>query len=118
MGLRLIIEDFVDTYSRLLRGEALAEAALSYLDFIAEDRAYLDSQRYLHDRQFWLERYASLPPALIHPSNSDKAADQGQAESVLWQSGLFEEWRLAPRMPIERFIPSFIATKALKLTAQ
>ena len=39
----------------------------------------------------------------------------GQMAAGFVLAGLFEEWHPAPRMPIERFIPSFIATRALKL---
>uniref|UniRef100_UPI001656C38C amino acid adenylation domain-containing protein n=1 Tax=Xenorhabdus indica TaxID=333964 RepID=UPI001656C38C len=85
LGLRLVIKDLADNYNRLVKGEALAEAAPSYLDFIVEDRAYLDSKLYTRDLQFWLERYKKLPPALIPPSNLSTSVTHEQAKPILWQ---------------------------------
>ncbi|WP_244182553.1 condensation domain-containing protein, partial [Xenorhabdus beddingii] len=88
----LIPEELVNTYHRLIRGEELTETAPSYLDFIHEDRAYLNSPRYQQDQQFWLERYKNLPPAVIQPSNSDKTAAHDSAEPLVCQldSALFQ----------------------------
>ncbi|MDR0217265.1 MAG: amino acid adenylation domain-containing protein, partial [Enterobacteriaceae bacterium] len=68
--LGLITEDITNTYSQLVRGEEITEPAPSYLDFVAEDVAYLDSARYRQDRQFWLERYENFPPPLLQPAPS------------------------------------------------
>ncbi|MDC9591383.1 condensation domain-containing protein, partial [Xenorhabdus sp. XENO-10] len=89
--LGLIPEDIANIYSCLSRGEEFTETAPSYLDFINEDHDYLNSQRYIQDRQFWLERYKSLPPALIQPSQqyADKAVnkiiDNELIEPLVWQ---------------------------------
>ncbi|MBC8953403.1 non-ribosomal peptide synthetase [Xenorhabdus sp. PB62.4] len=83
--LGLIPEEIANTYSRLAKGEELTEAVPSYLDFIDEDIAYLNSQRYRQDRQFWLERYKNLPPTLIQPSNSNKITEHEHPEPLIWQ---------------------------------
>ncbi|WP_156115396.1 amino acid adenylation domain-containing protein, partial [Xenorhabdus sp. NBAII XenSa04] len=91
-SLGLIPEDLAYIYGGLIRGEQLFEPASSYLDFVTEDNAYFDSQRYVQDRQFWLERYANLPPALLQPLNPEKTTSHGQTEPLLWQldNGLFQ----------------------------
>ncbi|MBD2816404.1 amino acid adenylation domain-containing protein, partial [Xenorhabdus sp. Flor] len=91
-SLGLIPEDLAYVYGCLIRGEQPFEPASSYLDFVTEDNAYFDSQRYVQDRQFWLERYANLPPALIQPLNPEKTTSHGQTEPLLWQldNGLFQ----------------------------
>ncbi|MCG3462320.1 amino acid adenylation domain-containing protein [Xenorhabdus bovienii] len=85
IGLFMLSEDVVDTYNRLMRGETLNRTAPSYLNFITDDRDYLASQRYSHDLQFWVKRYESLPPLLLSPANSNKAASHGQAKPIFWQ---------------------------------
>ncbi|CAM4007491.1 condensation domain-containing protein [Xenorhabdus thuongxuanensis] len=82
--LGLIPEEIAKTYTRLSREEEFTETAPSYLDFIHEDNAYLNSQRYRQDQQFWSERYKNLPPALIQPSNLEKTTDSEHAEPLIW----------------------------------
>ncbi|MDC9595103.1 condensation domain-containing protein, partial [Xenorhabdus sp. IM139775] len=88
--LSLINKDIANIYRRLTRGKEITEAAPSYLDFIDQDRAYLNSPRYRQDQQFWLKRYKNLPPALIQPSNAGqsnagKKADNAPPEPLVWQ---------------------------------
>ncbi|WP_242688082.1 non-ribosomal peptide synthetase, partial [Photorhabdus stackebrandtii] len=85
LGLRLVIKDLADNYNRLVKGDTLADVAPSYLDFIVEDRTYLDSKLHTRDLQFWLERYEKLPPALIPPSNPGTSVTHSPAKPVLWQ---------------------------------
>ncbi|BET96664.1 non-ribosomal peptide synthetase [Xenorhabdus sp. TCT-1] len=82
--LGLIPEEIANTYTRLSREDEFTKTAPSYLDFINEDHAYLNSQRYLQDQQFWSERYKNLPPALIQPSNLEKTTDSEHAEPLIW----------------------------------
>ncbi|MEQ1974761.1 non-ribosomal peptide synthase/polyketide synthase [Xenorhabdus sp. SGI240] len=82
--LRLISEEIANTYTRLSKGKKSTKAAPSYLDLINEDHAYLNSQRYRQDQQFWSERYKNLPPALIQPSNSGKTTDSEHTEPLIW----------------------------------
>ncbi|MDC9594665.1 condensation domain-containing protein [Xenorhabdus sp. IM139775] len=83
--LGLIAEDIANIYRCLIRGEEITQAAPSYLDFIDEDHAYLNSQRYQQDKQFWLERYKNLPPELIQPANTAEKADNKHPEPLVWQ---------------------------------
>ncbi|WP_338803023.1 non-ribosomal peptide synthase/polyketide synthase [Xenorhabdus griffiniae] len=82
--LRLISAEIANTYTQLSRGKKSPKAAPSYLDFIHEDNAYLNSKRYQQDQQFWSERYKNLPPALIQPANLEKTADDEHAEPLTW----------------------------------
>ncbi|QDQ25470.1 amino acid adenylation domain-containing protein [Chitinimonas arctica] len=66
VAVALLCHAIVDNYNRLGTGTAdVPEAGPSYLDFLADDNDYLASTRYQRDRQFWLERFARLPPALL-----------------------------------------------------
>ncbi|MDR0219416.1 MAG: condensation domain-containing protein, partial [Enterobacteriaceae bacterium] len=86
-GLKLIIIALFESYQRLINGETLPDMAPSYLDFIAEDRAYLDSKLYTRDLEFWQARYETLPPALISPRNSVSSTTHQLPDSVLWHLG-------------------------------
>ncbi|PHM37254.1 Amino acid adenylation [Xenorhabdus mauleonii] len=83
--LGLIPEDIANIYSLLIKGEQPTETPPSYLDYVNEDRAYQSSQRYMQDRQFWLERYKNLPPALIKSSTANQTIDYGHSEPLSWQ---------------------------------
>ncbi|MBD2800265.1 amino acid adenylation domain-containing protein, partial [Xenorhabdus sp. M] len=85
LSLRLVIKDLADNYNCLVKGNTLADVAPSYLDFIVEDRAYLDSKLHARDLQFWLKRYEKLPPALIPPSNAGTSVTHKPTKPVLWQ---------------------------------
>lgn len=84
-GLKLIIEDMIDCYNKLLNGENNDDIAPSYFDFIQEDSLYLNSKHYKYDLKFWTERYNKLPPALCQRSASKKMTSQKKEKPVIWQ---------------------------------
>ena len=84
-GITLVINELADNYTRLSQGKALAQSAPSYVDFILDDRTYLNSKRYASDRRFWQEGYSNLPPALLPVSNQSKTINTGQTGTVIWQ---------------------------------
>ncbi|AUP76300.1 hypothetical protein CWS02_04315 [Enterobacter sp. EA-1] len=68
MSLSLISAELAYNYSQRIRKAALLDQkASSYVDFITDDAAYLNSKHYASDLAFWLERYAVHPPALFQP---------------------------------------------------
>ncbi|WP_340608444.1 amino acid adenylation domain-containing protein [Xenorhabdus bharatensis] len=85
MGLKLIIKALLEHYRHLATGENLPDIAPSYLDFITEDQAYLNSKLYMRDLQFWQKRYETLPSALLPLPHSRKPATSELAEPVFWQ---------------------------------
>ncbi|MCI3945700.1 non-ribosomal peptide synthetase [Pseudomonas syringae] len=52
-------------YNGLLNGHNNPPEGHSYLAFLEEDRAYLESSRFERDRAFWQEVFAELPPPLL-----------------------------------------------------
>ena len=54
--------DIVDLYLCLARGQARdVQKKPSYLEAIDRERAYLESDRYAQDRQYWDEKFRTLP---------------------------------------------------------
>ncbi|WP_319925649.1 non-ribosomal peptide synthetase [Xenorhabdus littoralis] len=85
MGLFLLLEEVINAYNHLLKENPLSpQKAPSYLDFIKDDRAYINSQRYSCDLQFWLKRYENLPPPLLHPISASQSVINKPSKPVLW----------------------------------
>ncbi|MDR0842621.1 MAG: condensation domain-containing protein, partial [Acidobacteriota bacterium] len=75
----------LDIYNHILRGESMPErAAPSYLDFIAEDQAYLASERFARDKAFWSERFAQVPPGWVSPAREVQTQKVLPSEEIQW----------------------------------
>lgn len=85
-GVQLIGFAVVEAYNGMLLevDSTISEPESSYLDYIAEDQAYLASSRYEHNRQFWCERFAELPPPLIQPVRANTSREILPGEQVRW----------------------------------
>ncbi|MDX7989405.1 amino acid adenylation domain-containing protein [Xenorhabdus sp. 12] len=84
-GLFTLLNNVINAYNCLMREEPLSWNAFSYLDFVQNERTYLDSQAYSQDLQFWLQRFEKPPSPLLYPVHADKTARQGKAENIFWQ---------------------------------
>ncbi|KPA88169.1 amino acid adenylation enzyme/thioester reductase family protein [Pseudomonas asplenii] len=71
-GFGQMLADLGRIYSALVRGEEVADAAASYVDFIEEDRLYQASPRYLRDRDYWLDKYRTLPEPMLLPRHRER----------------------------------------------
>ena len=79
----LLTHAVADAYNGLLRDDHNPPQGNSYLSFLAEDRAYVESTRFERDKAFWNELYAELPPPLLQPRVA--VADNRIAPSALSQ---------------------------------
>jgi len=85
---RLILE----RYQQLLSGEPLTALPIaSYSDFIEHDRQYLASPRYQLDRDFWLSRFADVPPSALERR-------QEYSEEMTWPSS-----QISRSLPLARY---------------
>jgi len=85
MSLSLINDEIAANYSAIINGEELVgNPAQSYVDYLEEDKAYLCSARYIKDQQFWMEKYKTLPPALLPPLVKTEAETGITPEPVVW----------------------------------
>ena len=62
MSMMLCVE-MIEVYYALNRGEALPPPAYPFIDYIAQEQAYLDSPAFGEDEAFWFSLYDSKPPA-------------------------------------------------------
>ncbi|MFJ5438313.1 amino acid adenylation domain-containing protein, partial [Pectobacterium brasiliense] len=84
-SLKLLVNELVATYNQLKKNDNAGEVAPAYLDYIAEDLIYLDSRHYQSDLKFWLDRYKTLPPALIPVSSQNQELTNELPPPHLWQ---------------------------------
>jgi amino acid adenylation domain-containing protein/non-ribosomal peptide synthase protein (TIGR01720 family) len=81
----LVIEQIYDSYIKLMRGEADdMPPAPSYLDYIGQEQNYLQSGRFVKNKQFWNGKFSGLPE---HPV-------QDGADSI---TGKRKTYRLNPQ---------------------
>jgi len=83
----LITHSFTKIYTQLIQGQQIDPVAPSYLAFVKNDRAYLESKLYQTHRQYWLEKYQTLPEPLFEPRYLSQFGDQIPSPSerrVLW----------------------------------
>jgi len=54
-------------YTQLIRAQTIERVAPSYLAFVQNDRAYIESSLYEVHRQYWIKKYQTLPEPLFAP---------------------------------------------------
>ncbi|MDU9026065.1 amino acid adenylation domain-containing protein, partial [Pseudomonas corrugata] len=89
IGVALIGHAVGAAYNGLLAGNDKVAEGHSYLSFLEDDRAYLQSSRYERDREFWQETYAQLPPSLLQrradfkTGQANELAPSAQVQAML-----------------------------------
>ncbi|TWC12720.1 amino acid adenylation domain-containing protein, partial [Pseudomonas sp. SJZ085] len=89
IGVALIGHAVGAAYNGLLAGNDEVAQGHSYLSFLEDDRAYLQSSRYERDREFWQETYAQLPPSLLQrradfkTGQANELAPSAQVQAML-----------------------------------
>ncbi|WP_018753423.1 non-ribosomal peptide synthetase [Paenibacillus sanguinis] len=67
----LLSEQVANIYSRLSAGESVdVEEKPSYLDYVAKEQQYLQSNRFEKDRLFWYEAFTDLPETSFKKNSS------------------------------------------------
>ncbi|HET7866362.1 MAG TPA: amino acid adenylation domain-containing protein, partial [Burkholderiaceae bacterium] len=84
IGVGLYGHGVAAAYNGLREGRLEVEPAPSYIDFLSEDRAYLASNRFERDRDFWCERYARLPPPLFERTSERGLNSVSPSGRVRW----------------------------------
>ncbi|MCP5006746.1 MAG: non-ribosomal peptide synthetase, partial [Planctomycetes bacterium] len=75
-GTSLITQSLADIYTQLLKGQKVEHVKPSYLEFVNNDRAYIESERYEVHRHYWLEKYQVLPEPTFSPRYLDQFVNQ------------------------------------------
>jgi amino acid adenylation domain-containing protein len=65
-SISLNVQRVATAYNALVVGHSHRDKTrYSYLDFLKNDQAYLDSKKFLQHQRYWLEKYQSVPEPLI-----------------------------------------------------
>jgi len=64
-AISLIVQRLGTAYNALLAGQSHDDEHFSYLDFIKNDQAYLESNKYTQHERYWQEKFRQLPEPLI-----------------------------------------------------
>ncbi|MBV4477086.1 non-ribosomal peptide synthetase [Pseudomonas botevensis] len=71
-GFGEMLKSLDEIYNALADGQPSPDSAPSYVDFIHDDARYYQSARYAHDRDYWLDKYRSLPEPLLLPRYQER----------------------------------------------
>jgi len=96
-GVSLITQSLAEIYTQFIQGGKNERTAPSYLAFVENDRAYIESERFEVQRQYWLEKYQTLPEPLFIPRYMSRFVNRispGERR-VLWLSRLLYNRLLA-----------------------
>ncbi len=66
-GTTLLIQSLSKIYTQLAQDKKIDCSAPSYVEFVRNDKAYVESDRFKKHRQYWLGKYQTLPEALCSP---------------------------------------------------
>ena len=75
--LALICNDIIKTYSELIQNkEVETKAIYSYIDYIKSEQQYQESEKYNKDKQYWLERFKTIPEVATIPGSIKEDIDE------------------------------------------
>ncbi|MCP5077295.1 MAG: hypothetical protein GY951_04480 [Psychromonas sp.] len=72
----VIKQSLAEIYTQLKKKQKVEHVKPSYLVFVNNDRAYIESERYEVHRHYWLEKYQTLPGPLFTPRYLSQFADK------------------------------------------
>ncbi|NLM20865.1 MAG: amino acid adenylation domain-containing protein, partial [Peptococcaceae bacterium] len=100
----LCIGQIIETYKALVQGKNIQMPAFAYLDYIAKEQKYLQSERYLSDKIYWSNILDKVhDPILIDQGNRNGFAAKRKTISLPleWQNKIKE---LCVRFQVSPFI--------------
>jgi hypothetical protein len=80
-SIALLCRSLAQIYSALEKSLAPDLTAHSYVEFIKDDRSYVEGELFERQRQYWLEKYRDLPDLLLQPRHRG-AGDEPVARSA------------------------------------
>ena len=67
-GLGLIVKDILRIYSELKNNTYVPKASPSYINYINNEKEYINSEKYLKDKAYWNETFKTVPEVATIPS--------------------------------------------------
>ncbi|MCM3737015.1 condensation domain-containing protein [Bacillus cytotoxicus] len=70
-GITLVVNQVSEIYSRLINNDEIyIDKCDSYLEFIKEEQEYLNSDRFIKNKNFWKERFHDIPDDFLYNSSN------------------------------------------------
>ena len=86
----------LDAYDQLLAQEEpdTSEYTESYLEYVKEEKEYVDSKRYAYDEAYWLKRFSDLPePTVFKQRKADYFSTKARRKACILSAELSDEVR-------------------------
>jgi amino acid adenylation domain-containing protein/non-ribosomal peptide synthase protein (TIGR01720 family) len=75
-AISLIVQRIAAAYNALATGQSGKQKPASYKDFLQNDQAYLDSEKFAKAKHYWLSKYRSIPEPLLTRHYAAQFADK------------------------------------------
>jgi hypothetical protein len=95
LSVSLVAHSVIAAYSRRVQAKTQVDggaetsdgtfAVLTYRDFVAQDAEYLSSRRFAKDREFWLQRFPSMPNPLFDAPRGGVVGSYRGCEQIVWR---------------------------------
>ncbi|MBR3162540.1 MAG: amino acid adenylation domain-containing protein [Clostridia bacterium] len=69
----LVANKVINIYSSLLKGEESQELPTTYTNFINEEQKYINSNKYIKDKEYWNKQFEVVPEAGTIPGSKHEA---------------------------------------------
>ncbi len=78
----MIGTEIVEIYKKLLDGEEISTKSFSYEDYIKDEKEYMNSTKFVKDKEYWNNLYSDIPEVAVIPSmlSNTSASFVGKAE--------------------------------------
>ena len=67
----LVGREIADIYGKLVDGEELEEKDYSYNEYILDEKEYLNSPKFIKDKEYWTKSFETIPEVAAIPSVSE-----------------------------------------------
>lgn len=76
-SINIMTEQICSIYMKLIRGEDIyCESGNSYVQYIEQENAYLNSNRFIKNKKYWMEKFSTLPDEFLSKSTNNIAGNR------------------------------------------
>ena len=89
-GTSLMFQRLVQNYNELVEyGEVTSEYPFTYATFVEDDSSYHQSEGYLEDKHYWMEKFSSVPDPLLEKIDKSKRINQSRRKELTIKRKLY-----------------------------
>ena len=85
----LVVNEIMDCYHRLKGEELIENAKPSYIDFVLSEQSYINSNRFLKDKEYWNRKYDIIPEmTTLKPRKTNALSTKAKRKTFVLPSKL------------------------------